>query len=517
MCRIGGIFSETKEEIVELQLPMLTYLERGGPDGFGYGLINPHHGNILVDWFVNKGEGDYKSEIQAELEKLNFFTRIEMAAKSTRPKFALSQSKYSTRTNEQKTDYKELEKNMQPTHLYYDNYKGLEERIHDCIGVHNGEIEDQKLLKLINPESKNPANVDSRFLTEIYYQKIRELKDEWKAAQWVMEHVKGSFSFGFSSGKSLIFFKDRLGIRPLCIGSKGNSIITTSESGFFQDAYINYEREIKNGEMIKINSDGNIESKILIESESRPCGFELYYFGDFQSRDPSGKLSIGNDIRFRVGVELAKMYKNQLKGIDLVGYTPDSGKSYAQGFGHESGIPDKDICRKTERKRYFLTRKGHKYSIDRIAVEGKNIAACDDSLVRADTIQKFYHSMKKNGAKKVKVFIGWPPIVHKCNLGIDMPIFNDLFAYKLVEEGDIKMTENGAEYDINEINKIITTKIREEMKGNKGYNDVNLNDLEIYFGTKEIIKKVIPYKVCTQCFSGISPFSEVKEYKCVNI
>ena len=73
-----------------------------------------------------------------------------------------------------------------------------------------------------------------------------------------------------------------------------------------------------------------------------------------------------------------------------------------------------------------------KYIFDTGAIEGLNIAVVDDSCVRADTVQEYFYRIKKGGAKKVKFFIGWPPIIHPCNLGIDTPTLKELFAYKLV-------------------------------------------------------------------------------------
>ncbi len=499
MCGITGIVSQTTNNLLDILFPALNYSIRRGPDGFGVGLVNPYNGDVSSKRLIRVGY----SQRDLEQKKAMFFNEIESDAHNKRAKIALEQSKYSTRTNKQKVDRKALQINMQPTHLHYDK---LEERINDCIAVHNGEIEDRNIRRRINPKSNNKANVDSRFLAEIYYQKIREFKDIWKAAEWVMLNVKGAFSFGFSSGDDLIFFKDKLGIRPLCLGEKGNSIVLTSESGFFNDAYINYIREIKNGEMVKIDRYGNIESKILVEAEPRHCGFEDIYFKDYFSRDFTGMHSCGNDLRFKVGEELSKLYKKIIKDIDLIVYAPESGKSYAQGFAFESGIPYKEGIRKIESERYFLIRKGHKYSIDELEIKDNNIAVNDDSIVRSDTVIQLYYSLKKNGVNKVKFFIAWPPIIHPCNLGIDTPTFDELFAYQLVEDGIIKTTTEGVEYDIHEVNKEITNRIREKMKGDPEYNDVNVNDLEIYFGTPQILEKILPYKTCKQCFTGINPF-----------
>ena len=39
------------------------------------------------------------------------------------------------------------------------------------------------------------------------------------------------------------------------------------------------------------------------------------------------------------------------------------------------------------------------------------------------------------------------------------------------------------------------------------YKDINVNDLNIYFGTMDIMDKVLPYKSCKQCITGINPFT----------
>ena len=505
MCGITGVVSQTTNDLLEILFPALNYSIRRGPDGLGVGLVNPYNGYVSSKRFVRVG----LSPRDLEQKKSMFFNEVESDAHDKRAKYGLGQSKYSTGTHKQRVNRIALQKNMQPTHLHYDK---LEKRINDCIAVHNGEIEDREIRRIIKPRSNNKANVDSRFLAEIYYQKKREFNDEWKAAEWVMLNVKGAFSFGFSDGENLIFFKDKLGIRPLCLGEKGTSIILTSESGFFNDAYIRYVREIKNGEMIKVNRDGNIESRILVDAEPMHCGFEDIYFKDYFSRDFTGRYSCGNHIRFSIGKEEAIFYEESIKDIDLIVYAPESGKSYAQGFAYESGIPYKDCVRKVESKRYFLVREGHKYSIDDLAIKEKNIAVCDDSIVRADTLMKLYHSLKKNGANKVKFFIAWPPVIHPCNRGIDTPTFGDLFAYQLVKDLIIKVTSEGAEYDIIKVNKEMTNRIREKIKDTKGYNDVNVDDLEIYFGTPQILEKALPYKTCSHCYTGIDSFTDKSSF-----
>ena len=492
MCGIGVIAGETTE-VLELLFPLVDYNDRRGPDGFGIALINPKTGEITSHPFVIKGF----DERDIARDKANFFRGIEADAYRIGATIAATQSKYSTRTTEQRVDPESLRRNMQPNLL---EYPDLGQR---CIGICNGEIRDGPLKQLITVHATSDADVDTRTLTEMFHDRRISFKDDWRAARWLMENVQGAFTFGYSDGHGFMVMKDRLGIRPGCIGRKDSTLIILSESGFFEEAYGEYEREMKNGEAIRIDEHLQREERQLIQCNTRPCGFEDIYFKDWFSRDFTGESSVGS-LRFRLGQETGWFYRRQHNGIDAIAGAPDSGKSYAAGAAYGLHLALVETARKPKRERYFLRRKGHKYSIDRMAVQGKSIAVYEDSLVRGDTVPQLYYHLKRNGAEKVKFFVVWPPILFSCDLGIDTADTERLIARQLLGRS-IRIGEEGVQYVTSELNRDMTMLLRERMRQDERYANINPDDLEVYYAPQVFLQKVLPYKTCTLCFTGVRP------------
>ena len=492
MCGTAGIVCNDTRKGLDILIKAGEYLKRRGPDSIGAGLVNPYTNTIISRRYTKP------------IDEL-FIREIKGIAFDTRATLFLLQTKYSTRTNVQKQDKESLELNAQPMHLWYDGLAGI---VNDCLGVHNGEVEDDKIKDFLKIHSPMKATVDSRYLTEIYFQKLSESNDEWKAAEWVMNNVEGAFTFGFSEGDSLIFFKDKRGYRPLCIGETDGLIMLTSESGFFNDYNLDFIDEVKPGEMVKVDRDLRYEKRLLVDySPKAPCAFEDIYFKDFISRDFTGEHSV-RETRERVGIELYKFYKNELDNFDFVVPVIESGNTYGQAFAAASGKMFKDVVRKPERDvRYFLrakVEKEHKYSVDDLIVRGKDILATDDSLVRGDTIVEFYASLKKAGAKTVSFMIAWPPIFFTCNNGIDTPTREELYAHKLIERDLIEYNGGEVKYDVHRVNDMITGLLRDDIR--QECPEINPNDLYVYYGTNEILAESLPYKQkCSLCHTGVPP------------
>ena len=78
-----------------------------------------------------------------------------------------------------------------------------------------------------------------------------------------------------TNNNELYAIRDRYGIRPLCVGYKNGKYIVNSESYIFtEDEYI---RDIKPGEIIKIDKNGIHSIYIHPNSKLCICSFELIY------------------------------------------------------------------------------------------------------------------------------------------------------------------------------------------------------------------------------------------------
>ena len=92
----------------------------------------------------------------------------------------------------------------------------------------------------------------------------------------IMNMIPGSYSLVILHRGTLYAMRDRYGVRPLCIGENEKGIYISSESvGLPENSY---KRDVRAGEIIKINSNGieNIyQHNVVYEGL---CLFEIIYF-----------------------------------------------------------------------------------------------------------------------------------------------------------------------------------------------------------------------------------------------
>lgn len=193
-------------------------------------------------------------------------------------------------------------------------------------------------------------------------------------------------------------------------------------------------RDVSPGEVIVVK-DGEAESKIVGRSEHAYCVFEYIYF--------ARPDSIINGIsvywaRYRMGVELAR--ESPAEG-DVVIAVPDSGRTAALGFAHESGIPYMEgLIKNRYIGRTFIMPSGReikvrlKLSPVKEVIKGRRIVLVDDSIVRGTTMKNIVKMLRDAGAREVHVN-SISPIRYPCYMGIDIPTRHELIAaWKSIEE-----------------------------------------------------------------------------------
>ena len=146
------------------------------------------------------------------------------------------------------------------------------------------------------------------------------------------------------------------------------------------------------------------------------------------------------ETRKRVGRILARQFKTK---ADVVVPVPDSARPAALGFALESGIPMdeglmKDRYRKKGSIRSFIEPEqgGREEVVRKIipvrdAVSGRDVLVVDDSLVRGTSSKIIAESLRKAGAKSVKMAVTFPAIKHPCFMGIDFPDREELLAHRV--------------------------------------------------------------------------------------
>jgi amidophosphoribosyltransferase len=246
-----------------------------------------------------------------------------------------------------------------------------------------------------------------------------------------IRQIEGAYAFVGMTNKKLIGARDPLGIRPLVLGELDGCPILTSETCALDIIGAKFVREIENGEVVVISTDGIESHKPFPPMAERPCIFEYIYFA---RPDSIVKGQSIYERRKRMGAVLAG---EAPVAADVVVPVPDSGVPAALGYAQASGIPfELGIIRNHYVGRTFIepTQKVRelgvklKHSANRSVIEGKSIILVDDSIVRGTTSFKIVKMMREAGAREVHFRISSPPITHPDYYGIDTPDREKLLA-----------------------------------------------------------------------------------------
>jgi amidophosphoribosyltransferase len=365
--------------------------------------------------------------------------------------------------------------------------------------AHNGTISDtSKIEKIISKEFDIPEWAsDTTIIGLRLMQILRENNGKWfESFSKLSKEISGAYCFVIlTKNKELFAVRDENGFRPLCIGwnKKNQTHVIASESCALSMLDAELVRDVKPGEIIKIDGK-NIRSHIFKETNNHAhCSFEYTYFAH-----PSSTIENVNvyQARKNVGKILAELYK--VKG-DVVIPVPDSARPAALGFSEASRIPIeeglmKDRYGKRGGLRSFIEpEQKERVEINRriIAIEqtvrNKEIILIDDSIVRGTSSKRMIETLKKAGAKKIKLLVTFPPLRYPCYAGIDFPTSEELIVNNV--------TDNNSK--IEEINE----KLSQEL----GIEFVGYNTLE---GLSKGLK-MAKNELCTSCVTG--------DYSCLDI
>ena len=247
--------------------------------------------------------------------------------------------------------------------------------------------------------------------------------------------LRGAYALVMMSPRKLIGVRDPWGLRPLCIGKRDNAYILASESCALHSIDVDFIRDVKPGEIVTIDKNGELHSEfmdcVIPREKQARCIFEYIYFARLDSKIDGIAVY---DARIRGGASLAKTYPVD---ADIVVGVPDSGLAAAQGYALESGIPfgiafhknsyvGRTFIKPSQDERESSVK--IKLSVIKSVVKGKRVVLVDDSIVRGTTITNLIHTMKKCGATEVHVRISSPPFLHPCYFGVDVPSNKQLIA-----------------------------------------------------------------------------------------
>ncbi len=306
--------------------------------------------------------------------------------------------------------------------------------------AHNGNIPSLAALQTFLTEAQIPHNNfnDSELMAAaiaVYREQGYSLSESVEKA---FPLFTGCFSLLVMDTENLIAVRDYCGIRPLVMGSIGDSTyVFASETCAFQTTGAEFIREIEPGEILSINRDG-INSKQLAKPNLKLDLFEFVYFSRPDSILHGQSVY---EVRKRSGIALAKEYPLD---IDMVVPIPDTATPAAVGYSQTLGIPvEWALVKNRYIHRTFIQPDQHtrdlgvKLKLNPLThlIRGKRIALIDDSIVRGTTSKQIIRSLFDAGAKEVHFLVSSPPIKFPDFYGIDTPKQTKLIAaYKSLEE-----------------------------------------------------------------------------------
>lgn len=249
---------------------------------------------------------------------------------------------------------------------------------------------------------------------------------------YVMRRIEGAYSLAVMTRDTLFAVRDPMGVRPLCIGRMGNSLVVASESCALEHLGIQLEREVQPGEVVQIDASGSRSFFPLAEPAARAlCTFEYVYFARPDSRI-EGQLVY--PIRERMGAELAGEHPVE---ADIVIGVPDSAIPAAIGYARAAGITYREgLVKNRYVGRTFIAPDQRireagvslKFNALGEVLAGKRVIVVDDSIVRGTTTPRVVSLLRAAGASEVHMRITSPPIVSPCFFGVDMATRGELIA-----------------------------------------------------------------------------------------
>jgi amidophosphoribosyltransferase len=273
------------------------------------------------------------------------------------------------------------------------------------------------------------TSTDSELIAHLLLHKKGPLEERLAK---VFDEMKGAWSVVLLTPDAVLAARDPFGLRPLCIGRKGDAVIFTSETCALDIIDAEYVRDVEPGEIVIADKNGLRSIQGPRKSHPAHCIFEYIYF----SRPDSIVFGHGvYKVRKQLGLKAA--LENPVEGADLVVPMPASGNYAALGFAQGSGLPlEYGMIRNHYVGRTFIQPSpsvrdlGVRVKLNpvREVLEGKSIVVVDDSIVRGTTSKLRTRTLREAGAREIHMRISCPPIRYPCFYGIDFSSRGELIA-----------------------------------------------------------------------------------------
>jgi len=170
---------------------------------------------------------------------------------------------------------------------------------------HNGNIINARHLRseLEDRGSIFQSTMDSEIIFHLMALHLKDGIEE--SLTRALGRVEGAYSIVMLTRERVIAARDPRGFRPLCLGRLNNSWIVASETCALDLLGATYERDVKPGEIIIIDSSGLHSITPFPPVKLAHCIFELIYFSRPDSQVFGGNVYL---YRKRLGHRLAMEY-----------------------------------------------------------------------------------------------------------------------------------------------------------------------------------------------------------------
>jgi amidophosphoribosyltransferase len=272
--------------------------------------------------------------------------------------------------------------------------------------------------------------------TEIFAHLIKKdtQTNRVEAIKNALNRLEGAFAFLALTRDRLYIMRDKNSLRPLSLGKLNGGYVVSSETCAFEIVGAEFVRDIKPGEILILDRNGNLTSDAYAKKTyPNMCAMEYIYFSRPDS-DIEGK----NVHAFRKESG-RRLWEEAPVEADVVIFVPDSSTSAALGFSEASNIPlemglvkNKYVARTFIQPSQAMREKGVKMKLSpvRSIVDGKRIVVIDDSIVRGTTSVKIINMLREAGATEVHMRIAAPPITNPCFYGVDTSTYDELISAK---------------------------------------------------------------------------------------
>lgn len=313
--------------------------------------------------------------------------------------------------------------------------------------AHNGNLVNTSALRqaLMERGVGLSTSTDSEVLTQIlasppsvWSKELPTEEDSWVTSiRALMSVAEGAYSLAVMTRNAIYAVRDPRGIRPLSLAEFETGWAVASETCAFSTIGARTIREVKPGEIVRIDKRGLTSFQGVPAKRKALCVFEHVYLARPDSVIEGKSV---HAVRHELGQRLAQEAPVE---ADIVIGVPDSATVAAKGYAQEMGIPFTDgLVKNRYIGRTFIEPNDHlrkmgvglKYNPLPSTLSGKRVVMVDDSIVRGNTAGPLVNLLRSAGAVEVHVRVASPPVRHPCFLGVDMASQKELIAHRFPVE-----------------------------------------------------------------------------------